>query len=161
MKELHVKSKQDAISGTVNAVMITDANGKPTVSNVITVAELNKLNGLTTTTTELNSLDGVKSNVQKQIDDIVAGSFMPDYSSPTPLLTGSTTVPINAIGYARSVHDSSNYLSVKVDGCEVVYVQPGTSSSTSMGAQFFIPAGSTVTIEGELNTGYYVPLKAN
>lgn len=74
--QTQINGKQAAISGTANAVMITDANGKPTVSTVITVSELNKLNGLTPTTTELNYMDGVTSKVQEQIDNAVASGAL-------------------------------------------------------------------------------------
>lgn len=135
--------KQDAISGAANSVMITDANGKPTVSSVITVAELNKLNGLTATTTELNHLDGAKSNIQGQIDNIT-GAIFPKYESWVPILTN------NGDSYTTS---KNGYLYVFAKANHKVYLQIGSLSgftvdgcnTTGVSTMFPVAAGVKIT----------------
>lgn len=137
-----LNGKQDAISGAANAVMITDANGKPTVSSVITVAELNKLNGLTPTTTELNTLDGAKSNIQEQIDNIT-GSIFPKYESLVPILTN------NGDSYTTA---KNGYLYVFAKANHKVYLQIGSLSGftvdgcNTMGISTMFPVAAGVKI---------------
>lgn len=160
MEEINIPKKQTPITGaastitdddlTTNAVMITNSNGKAAASSVVSVAELNTLNGCT-------------SKIQTQLDAKVSKDStwgMPDYANRVSMTTGTTTVPVNAVGYAEKVTGDDMYLTVTVDGVTVFSNRSGSSSNHASG-QFLIPAGSTVKIAGNLQTAYYAPLKTS
>lgn len=149
MKEIH-KSKLPA-----NMVMVTDANGYPSASSLITASELNTLNNYDAKGYIFTRLGTLESNTVK-----TSSSWgMPNYAERVSLEVGTVVVPVDSIGYARSCHDQNSDVTVTVDGAVVFWVASGSSSSTSAGGQFLIPAGSTVTISGDLQEAYYAPLK--
>lgn len=149
MKEIH-KAKM-----TASMVMVTDGNGYPTSSSMISVTELNALNGWTN--------DG-KGYIYPRLTSLEANSVktnsswgLPDYSAGVSMSTGDNVVPVDAVGYAYKGHYDQSSLRVTVDGQTVFRIIAG-SSSVSSGGSFIIPKGSTVNIEGSCNGATYYPL---
>lgn len=140
--QTQLNGKQAAISGTANAVMITDANGKPTVSSAITVTELNKLNGLTPTTTELNYMDGVTSAVQTQLN---AKAGFPNYGSPTSILeSDNSTYTPTANGYVLIIMTGAkDYFSGTIGGIPIIL---GNSESITTPQFVMIPVAKGTVI---------------
>lgn len=90
MKEIH-KAKM-----TANMVMVTDGNGYPTTSTIIT-------------TTELNMLNNIRTNIQTQIDNVSQSvnqkSMVPNCSAAiTP--TNPYTAPSNGYAISSGGHDT-------------------------------------------------------
>lgn len=87
MKEIH-KAKR-----TANMVIVTDGNGYPTTSTIIT-------------TTELNMLNNIRTNIQTQIDNVSATSMVPNCSAAiTP--TNPYTAPSNGYAISSGGHDTA------------------------------------------------------
>lgn len=94
--------------------------------------------------------------------ETVVGWGMPDYSAKVSLSVGTIeNFPCNAIGYVQIPYANSQSLDVTIDGVSVFYARTSSGYGSPQGCQFIIPKGSTVVITGNLQTGYYAPLKAN
>lgn len=154
MKEIH-KSKL-----TVNMVMVTDANGYPTASSLITVNELNTLNNYDGKGYIFARLGAVETNSVKK-----SSSWgMPDYSAGVSLTKGTTVVPVDAIGVLSIPATGGTKARVKVNGVSVLYFYHTSNQSLDGGDfSFIIPKDSTVEIVDEYSanntlSAMYYPL---
>ena len=112
--------------------------------------------------TEKVDLDMDNINPSTTAKETVANWGMPDYSNTTALTVGTISdFPCDAIGYVQIPFANSQSLDVTIDGVPVFYARISSGYGSPQGSQFLIPKGSTVVITGDLQTGYYAPLKAN
>lgn len=135
MKEIH-KAKM-----TANMAMVTDGKGYPTTSTIIT-------------TTELNMLNNIRTNVQTQLDNLDDKSMLPDYTAKISVSTNTYTAPSN--GYLVVNGGYEHHLNITVND-----VQYHTGSAGSRGYESAtVPlAKSDVVTVGSYSSMYFVPCK--
>lgn len=137
--ETAINKKQDAITGA--ATTITSSN--LTASRALVSNSSGKVAVSAVTATELESLQGIKSNVQTQIDDITGGALFPKYNTVVPILDNdgdaySTTkngyLYLHAIaGYVIKLRIGN--IDVFIDGC----------NTQGVSTMYPIAAGVTIT----------------
>lgn len=97
---LDVISNVEAVSGkvanefTAGRVLVSNASGKAAVSSA-TTADLGKLHNIEASSTELNYMKGVTSNVQDQINTLLTQQYY-EKSITVPASSGGTSFTITA-----------------------------------------------------------------
>ena len=137
--ESDVSGKQATVTGA--ATTITGSN--LTASRALVSNSSGKVAVSAVTATELESLQGIKSNVQTQIDDITGGALFPKYNTVVPILDNdgdaySTTkngyLYLHAIaGYIIKLRIGN--IDVFIDGC----------NTQGVSTMYPIAAGVTIT----------------
>lgn len=135
MKEIHKANM------TASMVMVTDGNGYPTSSTIIT-------------TTELNMLNNIRTNIQTQIDNLDDKSMVPDYTAKISMSTNPYTAPSN--GYLVVNGGYENCLSINVNG---VTYHTGSAGSHGYESATVPLAKSDVVTVGSYSSMYFVPCK--
>lgn len=125
----------------VNRVLVTDGSG-----NIKTIPNV----GIS----ELTCLSGATSNIQEQIDSLVNGVPMPDYSNGVSIESGAT-VPVNSLCVV-SGDGRYGWLWGKVDGVLVAKHNCADKDGGDAAINFPVPAGSVVEFGGIAN---YYPYK--
>lgn len=131
MKELHTPKL------AANMAMVTDAKGNPSASANIT-------------NTELNMLNGIRTNVQNQIDAKVSATSswgMPDYTAGVGM-AADTTYTATQDGYLKwgiNLNENSGIGYITINGATFATVNPkgATGLHPLDGMMIPIPKGTT------------------
>lgn len=120
---------------TWGATWNTTIDAIDTLVGPVTAAEIAKLDGLTSSTTELNYVTGVTSAIQGQID------AKAPLASPT--FTGTATVPTAAITTAEITTVDLGDWTIAQSGTDLVFSHSGT-------ARFKLTSAGALTVEGDV-----------
>ena len=87
----------------------------------------------------------------------IVGWGMPNYGAAVKISSG-WVAPYDCIGYAQKVKHNNNIGWVRVNGTIVFYAE-GTEYAETIGAQWLVPKGATVTFSGTFDDILVFPLK--
>lgn len=87
----------------------------------------------------------------------IVGWGMPNYGAGVKISSG-WVAPYDCIGYAQKVMQNNNTGWVRVNGT-IVFFASGTEYTETIGAQWFVPKGATVTFSGSFDDILIFPLK--
>lgn len=76
-----------------------------------------------------------------------SSGFTPDYSTGPTTIASGWVAPYDCVGFCCRQATNNNTCSVRVDG-KLVYYGWGSEYTDAVGAQWFVPKGSTVTFSG-------------
>tara|TARA_B110000495_G_scaffold191313_1_gene194303 strand:- start:404 stop:841 length:438 start_codon:yes stop_codon:yes gene_type:complete len=124
-----------ASEDTWGATLNTTIQAIDTLVGPVTAAQIAKLDGLTSSTAELNHVTGVTSAIQGQID------AKAPIASPT--FTGTATVPIAAITTAEITTVDLGDWTITQSGTDLVFSHSGT-------ARFKLTSAGALTVEGDV-----------
>ena len=140
MKEIH-KPRM-----TANMAMVTDANGIPSASSLISASELNTL----------NNYDG-KGYIFPRLSALETKSFCPDWSKKIGISNPYTATSSGWVVLWTSLNDINRLYINDIEVCHTEGAPGHWGDSTSI--QIMVSPGDVMRSSSDFAIGYFVPFK--